>query len=82
MPGAASGFDELSAGQILGDEVAWQMSPAESGPEQIASGPEIVDQPLALVGNAALGLPLRGLSVTIIRMCRPKPVHGDGSGCR
>lgn len=43
MPGTAFKFDELSAGQILGDEVAWQVSPAEAGLEQVALGAEVVD---------------------------------------
>ena len=55
MPGAAFKFDELSARQILADEVPRQVPPAETGLEKITLGTEIIDQPLALAGNSLLG---------------------------
>lgn len=38
VPGAALEFDQLSACQILADEVSRQVSPAETGLEKIALG--------------------------------------------
>src|SRR3546814_18529277 len=56
VPGAAFKFDELSARQILANEVPRQVPPAETGLEKIALRGEILDQPLALDGVALFGL--------------------------
>src|SRR3546814_11491003 len=61
----------------------WQMSPAETGLEQITFGAEIVDQPLALAGNALLGLFCAGLVVRDDDLdMSAELVHGDRFGCR
>src|SRR3546814_15015083 len=49
-------FDKLSARQVFGNEVPRQVPPAETGPEQVALGAGVVDQPLALARDALLGL--------------------------
>src|SRR5690606_12692498 len=54
MPGAAFQFDELSVRQIRNNEVSRQVPPTETGLEKITLGTQIVDQPLALAGDALL----------------------------
>jgi len=61
-PGAALEFDELSARQILADEVPRQVSPAEAGLEEITLGAEIIDQ---LSGTEAIINCLRRLRITL-----------------
>src|SRR5690606_39183286 len=56
VPGMAFKLDKLSVRQILANEVPRQVPPAETGLEKITLGAEIIDQPLALAGNALLGL--------------------------
>src|SRR3546814_14031641 len=63
VPGATFEFDELPARQVIGDEVSRQVPPAKTGLEQVALGAEVIDQPLALAGNALLGLFRFGLVV-------------------
>src|SRR6185437_11502738 len=83
VPSAAFEFDELSACQILVDEVPRQVSPAQTGLEQITLGAEIIDQPLALAGNALLGLFRSGLVVRHDDLnVSAELVHGDGVRCR
>ena len=56
VPRATFKFDELSARQILPDQVSRHVSPAQTGFEKIPLGAEIIDQPQALAGNSLLGL--------------------------
>ena len=83
VPGAAFKFDELSAHQILADEVPRQVPPAEAGLEKITLGAEIVDQPLALAGHSLLSLFRSRLVVRNDDLnVSTKFVHRDGFRCR
>lgn len=83
VPGAAFKFDELSARQILADEVSRQVPPAETGLEKITLGAEIIDQPQALAGNSLLGLFRFRLVVRDDDLdMSTKLVHRDGFRCK
>lgn len=43
VPGATFKLDELSARQIIANEVPWQVPPAKTGLEKITLGAEIID---------------------------------------
>ena len=72
-------LDEPSARQIVPNEVAWQVAPAQTGGEKITLGAEIVNQPLALARDTLLGLFRSRLIVRDDDLNVPaKLVHRDG----
>src|SRR3546814_3373263 len=76
-------FDKLSARQVFGNEVPRQVPPAETGPEQVALGAGVVDQPLALARDALLGLLRFRLVVRDDDLdMQAEFVRGDGALCR